>query len=167
MDAERLLSRLPDIRGSYTPMASLAGLTWLRVGGPAEVLFSPADADDLAAFLAGTPEDVPITPVGVGSNVIVRDGGVKGVVVRLGRSFMTIEAEGREIQAGAAALDARVAQAAAQAGVAGLEFLRAEPQGSSAGTDDVQEGQEAGDAALAAAEDPAPGSLETQRAPSP
>ncbi len=110
-----------------TPMRALADLTWFRVGGPAEVLFQPANVQDLAAFLAACPPDIPVLPVGVGSNLLVRDGGVPGVVVRLGRGFAAIEAAGTRVAAGAAALDARVAQAAAAAGVAGLEFLRGVP----------------------------------------
>jgi UDP-N-acetylmuramate dehydrogenase len=108
-------------------MRSLADLTWFRVGGPAEVLFQPADPQDLANFLAACPADIPVTPVGVGSNLLIRDGGVPGVVVRLGRGFGAIAAEGRRISAGAAALDARAARAAAAAGIAGLEFLRGVP----------------------------------------
>jgi UDP-N-acetylmuramate dehydrogenase len=108
-------------------MRALADLTWFRVGGPAEVLFQPADCEDLAEFLAACPPDIPVTPVGVGSNLLIRDGGVPGVVVRLGRGFSAIAVEGRRITAGAAALDARVAQAAAAAGIAGLEFLRGVP----------------------------------------
>ena len=115
------------MRGRLTPMRALADLTWFRVGGPAEVLFQPADSDDLAEFLAACPPDIPVTPVGVGSNLLIRDGGVPGVVVRLGRGFSAIAVEGRRITAGAAALDARVAQAAASAGIAGLEFLRGVP----------------------------------------
>ncbi|MHA1529549.1 MAG: UDP-N-acetylmuramate dehydrogenase [Alphaproteobacteria bacterium] len=108
-------------------MRALADLTWFRVGGPAEVLFQPIDAEDLAAFLAACPPDIPVTPVGVGSNLLIRDGGVPGVVVRLGRGFTAIAVEGSQVSTGAAALDARVAQAAAAAGIAGLEFLRGVP----------------------------------------
>lgn len=126
-DAEALAARLPKTRGRLLPMAALAPLTWLRVGGPAEVLYTPADVEDLAEFLAGTPEEVAITPIGVGSNLIVRDGGVQGVVIRLGPAFGRIEVEGERLRAGAAALDARVADAAAKAGLAGLEFLRGVP----------------------------------------
>jgi len=126
-DGEGLLARLPGVRGRLTPMRALADLTWFRVGGPAEVLFQPADPQDLAAFLAACPPDIPVTPVGVGSNLLIRDGGVPGVVVRLGRGFNTITVEGRRVTAGAAALDAKVAVAAANAGVAGLEFLRGVP----------------------------------------
>ena len=127
MDAKALIARLPQVRGRLTPMRALADLTWFRVGGPAEVLFQPADEDDLIAFLAGCPADVPLLPVGVGSNLLVRDGGVPGVVIRLGRGFSDISAQGAQVIAGAAALDARVAQAAAAAGVGGLEFLRGVP----------------------------------------
>lgn len=129
LDGEALLARLPATRGQLAPMRLLSDLTWLRVGGPAEVLFSPADIEDLAAFLASTPADVPVTPLGVGSNVIVRDGGVSGVVVRLGRGFngVQVDTDSSRLQAGAAALDSRVAEAAASGGVAGLEFLRGVP----------------------------------------
>jgi UDP-N-acetylmuramate dehydrogenase len=127
VDGERLLQRLPPVRGRLTAMRPLSELTWFRVGGPAEVLFQPADADDLAGFLAACPMDIPVQPVGVGSNLLVRDGGVPGVVVRLARGFAGIETEGTRVRAGAAALDARVAQAAAAAGIAGLEFLRGVP----------------------------------------
>jgi UDP-N-acetylmuramate dehydrogenase len=89
-----LIERLPPVRGELIENAPLAPLTWFRVGGPAEVLFRPVDADDLAAFLAGTPEDIPVMVIGVGSNLLVRDGGVGGVVIRLGRGFMNIEAIG-------------------------------------------------------------------------
>lgn len=121
--APRLIDRLPPVRGRLTEDASLAGVTWFRVGGPAEVLFKPEDADDLAAFLAGCPADVPVTVIGVASNLLVRDGGVPGVVIRLGRAFAGIEAEGERVIAGAAALDANVAKVAARAGLTGLEFL--------------------------------------------
>ncbi len=131
LDGEALIARLPRPRGRLEPMRPLAELTWLRVGGPAEVLFLPADPEDLADFLAQTPPEVPVTPIGVGSNLIVRDGGVPGVVVRLGRGFSEIRAgagpDGARVVAGAAALDARVAEAAADAGIAGLEFLRGVP----------------------------------------
>ncbi|NIJ41003.1 UDP-N-acetylmuramate dehydrogenase [Parvibaculum indicum] len=122
-----LIERLPEVRGELTANAPMAPLTWFRVGGPAEVLFRPADTEDLAAFLAGCPEDVPVTVIGVGSNLLVRDGGVKGVVIRLGKPFMTIEAEGEFVRAGTAALDVAVARAAQQAGIAGLEFYRGIP----------------------------------------
>lgn len=122
-----LIERLPAVRGRLAPARPLAPLTWLRVGGPAEVLFQPADEDDLAAFLAACPEEVPVMAMGVGSNLLVRDGGVPGVVIRLGPAFGAIRTEGRRVEAGAAALDARLAEAAAAAGIAGLEFLRGIP----------------------------------------
>lgn len=127
LDGEALLARLPKPRGRLQAMAPLAPYTWLRVGGPAEALFTPEDSDDLAEFLAGAPEDVPITPVGVGSNLIVRDGGVRGVAIRLGRGFNAVSAEGAELTCGSAVLDAMAAKAAAKAGIAGLEFLRGVP----------------------------------------
>ncbi len=119
----RLIDRLPAVRGSLEAQAPLAPLTRFRAGGAAEMLFRPADRDDLAQFLAARPADIPVIVVGVGSNLLVRDGGVPGVVVRLGRSFADIDIEGLEIRAGAAALDPAVAESAAGAGIAGLEFL--------------------------------------------
>lgn len=113
-------------RGTLTPNRSMAELTWLRVGGPADWLFQPADADDLAAFLAALPLDVPVFPMGVGSNLIVRDGGLRGVVIRLGRGFNTIAVGTDAVTAGAAALDAHVARRAAEAGL-DLTFLRTIP----------------------------------------
>ncbi|MCA0274119.1 MAG: UDP-N-acetylmuramate dehydrogenase [Proteobacteria bacterium] len=117
---------LPPVRGTLTPERPLADLTWLRVGGPAEWLFQPADVDDLSAFLAALPEDVSVFPMGVGSNLIVRDGGIRGVVIRLGRGFNGISVAGNRVTAGAAALDAHVARKAAEAGV-DLTFLRTIP----------------------------------------
>ena len=123
-----LIERLPVVRGELTEGAALAPLIWFRVGGPAEVLFRPVDADDLAAFLAGTPADIPVTVVGVGSNLLVRDGGVAGVVIRLGKAFMFSEAlDGHRVRAGTAALDVAVARTAQEAGIAGLEFYRGIP----------------------------------------
>jgi UDP-N-acetylmuramate dehydrogenase len=115
---------LPPVRGQLLQRESLAPFTWFRVGGPADVLFLPADADDLAAFLTALPANVPVMPIGVGSNLIVRDGGIEGVVIRLaGRAFAQIEPlEGSRIRAGAGALDSMVAKGAAKAGIAGLEF---------------------------------------------
>ncbi len=107
--------------------ADLSRTNWFRVGGPAEWLFRPEDSDDLAAFLTLLPAHVPVTVLGVGSNVIVRDGGIDGVVIRLGRGFAGIAAEGVEVVAGAAALDVNVAQVACEAGVAGFEFLSGIP----------------------------------------
>ncbi|MDE2228985.1 MAG: UDP-N-acetylmuramate dehydrogenase [Alphaproteobacteria bacterium] len=123
----RLIERLPRARGRLTENAPLAQLTWFRVGGPAEVMFRPADLDDLADFLAAKPKDAPVTVIGVASNLLIRDGGVPGVVVRLGRSFVEIKAAGEEIVAGAGALDLNVALAACEAGIAGLEFLSGIP----------------------------------------
>lgn len=117
---------LPPVRGTLTPERPLADLTWLRVGGPAEWLFQPADLADLSGFLAALPRDVPVFPMGVGSNLIVRDGGIRGVVIRLGRGFNGIAVGGNRVTAGAAALDAHVARKAAEAGV-DLTFLRTIP----------------------------------------
>ncbi len=122
-----LLARLPAVRGRYEPGAAMADLTWFRVGGSAEVLYRPADVDDLARFLGQRPADVPLTVIGVGSNLLVRDGGIAGVVIRLGRSFAHIEATGGEIIAGASAPDVAIALAARDAGLGGLEFLRGVP----------------------------------------
>ncbi|TDE41072.1 UDP-N-acetylmuramate dehydrogenase [Antarcticimicrobium sediminis] len=117
---------LPEVRGRLSRHKPLRDLTWLRVGGPADVLFQPADADDLAAFLAALAPDVPVFPMGVGSNLIVRDGGLRAVVIRLGRGFNGISVAGNRVRAGAAALDAHVARRAAEAGV-DLTFLRTIP----------------------------------------
>lgn len=119
----RLIDRLPQVRGNYRENASLAATTWFRVGGPAEVLFRPADRDDLAAFLAAKPADVPVTVLGVGSNLLVRDGGIPGVTIRLGKGFADIARDGNIVKAGAAALDINVANAARDWGLGGLEFL--------------------------------------------
>jgi len=120
---------LPGFRGRLSYEAPLAPFTWFRVGGPAEALASPADEEDLAYLLAALPTDVPVTVIGLGSNLIVRDGGLSGVVIRLGgRAFGTIEATAdHRVIAGAAALDAAVAKAAAEAEIAGLAFLRGVP----------------------------------------
>jgi UDP-N-acetylmuramate dehydrogenase len=119
---------LPAVRGRIVRDEPLAPFTWLRVGGPADVLFLPADEDDLAAFLKGLDAAVPVTMLGVGSNTLVRDGGVEGVVIRLGRAFAEVKAlEGGLVRAGAAALDAQVSKVAAAAGYAGLEFLTGVP----------------------------------------
>ncbi len=122
----RPMTQLPIPRGTLTPDRPLADLTWLRVGGPAEWLFQPADVDDLAAFLAALGPETPVFPIGVGSNLIVRDGGIRGVVIRLGRGFNGIEIQGDTVIAGAAALDAHVARRAAEAGL-DLTFLRTIP----------------------------------------
>jgi UDP-N-acetylmuramate dehydrogenase len=115
------------VRGTYTPDAALKDLVWFRAGGPAEVLFRPADAEDLATFLFARPADVRVSVIGVGSNLLIRDGGIPGVVVRLPGSFGKIAVDGTRVAAGAAALDANVAKLAADAGIAGLEFLRGIP----------------------------------------
>lgn len=121
------LPPLPDVRGSYAYDAPLKGLVWFRAGGPAQVLFRPADVEDLAAFLKAKPASVPVTMIGVGSNLLVRDGGIAGVVIRLPAAFGQVTVDGTRVRAGAAALDAMVARVAAQAGLAGLEFLRGIP----------------------------------------
>ncbi|MAO54634.1 MAG: UDP-N-acetylenolpyruvoylglucosamine reductase [Rhodospirillaceae bacterium] len=118
-----LLTRLPPVRGRLTANASMAGFSWFRVGGPAEVLYEPADADDLAAFMRGLPDDVPVTVIGVASNLLVRDGGIAGVVIRLGKAFADIAVEGSAVTAGAGAMDVNVSRAARDAGLAGFEFL--------------------------------------------
>lgn len=122
-----LIDYLPAVRGRYRENASLADTTWFRVGGCAEVLFKPADAEDLAEFIAMLPDDVPVMVLGVGSNIIVRDGGIDGVVVRLGRGFVEMECDGDMVVAGAANLDVNVAQFACGHGRSGLEFLSGVP----------------------------------------
>ncbi len=119
---------LPPLGGRATQAAALASFTWFRVGGPAEVMVRPADTEDLAAFLAALPPEVPVTVIGAASNLIIRDGGIPGIVVRLpARGFGGIVVEEDGVIAGAAALDATVAEHAAQAGLAGLEFLSGVP----------------------------------------
>ncbi|MDP1582175.1 MAG: UDP-N-acetylmuramate dehydrogenase [Bradyrhizobium sp.] len=118
-----LKAAMPDLRGRLLANQSLAELTWFRVGGPAQLLFTPADEDDLSYFLSHLPNELAVTVVGVGSNLIVRDGGIPGVVIRLGpRGFGETAAEGDIVTAGAAALDRRVAETAAAASIGGLEF---------------------------------------------
>ncbi|MGF1463660.1 MAG: UDP-N-acetylmuramate dehydrogenase [Maricaulaceae bacterium] len=118
-----LIDRLPAVRGRLIANADLSAVTWLRVGGPADVMFIPADEADLANFLADTPDEIPVMVMGVGSNLLVRDGGIAGVVVRLGPRVNAIPTEGTRITAGAATLDASLAKAAQKAGLAGLEFF--------------------------------------------
>jgi UDP-N-acetylmuramate dehydrogenase len=118
---------LPPVRGTYTYGAALKDLVWFRAGGAAEVLFRPADADDLASFLAARPADIALSVIGVGSNLLVREGGIPGVVIRLPAAFGAVSVEGLRLRAGAAALDAAVSRKAADAGIAGLEFLRGVP----------------------------------------
>lgn len=130
MTARRLdhwTDALPPVRGRISRDAPLGGLTWFRVGGPAEVLFRPADADDLAQFLTCLPAEVPVTVIGVGSNLLIRDGGVPGVVVRLAGPFAGVTVEDVTVTAGAAALDLTVAMTALETGIAGLEFLSGVP----------------------------------------
>lgn len=122
-----LADRLPKLRGRVTPNAPLSAITWFAVGGPAEILVRPADEDDLATLLAALPPEVPVTVIGVGSNLLVRDGGVPGVVLRLGKGFATITTDGTQVTAGAAALDLNTALTAGDAGIAGLEFLSGVP----------------------------------------
>jgi UDP-N-acetylmuramate dehydrogenase len=124
LDGETLLKKLPQVRGRLMPNAALADLTWFKTGGPAEVLFVPADEADLAAFVRGTPKEIPVYVIGVGSNLLVRDGGVPGVVIRLGRGFNEIKLAGpQQIRAGTAALDMRVAQFALEHSIDLLTFL--------------------------------------------
>ena len=120
-------NKMPTLRGRLIANQSLAELTWFRVGGPAQLLFMPDDEDDLSYFLTHLPADITVTVIGLGSNLIVRDGGVPGVVVRLGRGFNEIAIEGGNVRAGAAVPDVKVARAAQEAGLAGLSFLRGIP----------------------------------------
>jgi UDP-N-acetylmuramate dehydrogenase len=122
-----LKAKAPKLRGRLLANRSLAELTWFRVGGPAQALLMPEDEEDLAYFLGAIPADVPVTVIGLGSNLIVRDGGVPGVVVRLGRGFNEIKVDGERIEAGTAVPDVKVARAAQEAGLAGLSFLRGIP----------------------------------------
>ena len=123
-----LRPRLPELRGRLEANAPLAPITWFRVGGPAQLLFSPADEDDLAYVLSHLPDGIPITVIGLGSNLLVRDGGVPGLVIRLGaRGFGDVTVEGHRVRAGTAVPDVRVARAAAEAGVSGLSFYRGIP----------------------------------------
>jgi len=124
-----LKAKMPALGGRLMANQSLAELTWFRVGGPAQVLFMPEDEADLSYFLANLTVDIPVTVVGLGSNLIVRDGGVPGVTIRLGRGFGEITIEGLTIRAGAAVPDVKVARAAQEAGVAGLSFMRGIPGG--------------------------------------
>ena len=122
-----LRSKIPALRGRLLANQSLAELTWFRVGGPAQVLFMPEDEEDLCRLLAELPGEVPVTAIGLGSNLIVRDGGISGVVVRLGRGFNDVAVEGLRIRAGAAVPDVKVARTAQEASIAGLAFLRGIP----------------------------------------
>lgn len=124
------ITALPPLRGKLLPHVALADLCWFRVGGMADMVFMPADADDLSAFLAALPQDVPLNILGAGSNTLVRDGGVRGVVVRLGAAFGKAEqTDDTHISAGAAMLDVRLARMAADCALSGLEFYRGIPGG--------------------------------------
>jgi UDP-N-acetylmuramate dehydrogenase len=128
LDGHALLKRLPEVRGRLDANHSLADLTWFRAGGAAEVLFAPADEADLVTFLAGCDGDIPVCVIGVASNLLVRDGGVAGVVIRLGRGFADVKIlDHCRVRAGAAALDVRVARVAGEAGIDSLTFLRGIP----------------------------------------
>jgi UDP-N-acetylmuramate dehydrogenase len=122
-----LRAAVPGLRGPLEANAPLAPLSWFRTGGPAQVLFAPADEEDLALFLSALPQDIPWLVIGLGSNLLVRDGGVPGVVIRLGKGFATVKVEGLTVHAGAGAPDVKVARAAAEAGISGLSFLRGIP----------------------------------------
>lgn len=118
---------LPPLKGRVEEQASLGALTWFRVGGPADFLVKPADAEDLAQFLGELPEEIPVTVIGAASNLIIRDGGIRGIVLRLARGFSKVSVEADGIVCGAAALDTTVAEHAAAAGLGGLEFLSGIP----------------------------------------
>jgi UDP-N-acetylmuramate dehydrogenase len=122
-----LLDRLPKVHGRLAANAPIGPMTWFRVGGPAEVLFRPVDEHDLSDFLAQLPPNVPVTVIGVGSNLLVRDGGISGVTIRLGRGFAGLLVEDDTLRVGAGALDLNVALTAAEAGIGGLEFLSGVP----------------------------------------
>ena len=123
-----IAQRMPQVRGRLIANAPLADITWFRVGGPAQLLFTPSDEADLAYFLARLPQAIPLVVIGLGSNLLVRDGGVPGVVIRLGRGFAQIGVEpGHRLRAGAVVPDAKVSRAAADAGIAGLAFYRGVP----------------------------------------
>src|SRR3974390_962888 len=122
-----LKARMPELRGRLLANQPLGEFTWFRVGGPAQVFFMPEDENDLAYFMRNLPGDIPVTVIGAGSNLIVRDGGVAGVVIRLGRGFNDVKIDGQRLTVGTAMLDVMVARAAQAAGVAGLAFLSGIP----------------------------------------
>jgi len=122
-----LKTRMPELRGRLLANQALGEFTWFRVGGPAQVFFIPEDENDLAYFLRNLQAEIPVTAIGAGSNLIVRDGGVPGVVIRLGRGFNEVKIDGQRVTAGTAVLDVMVARAAQAAGVAGLAFLSGIP----------------------------------------
>lgn len=125
--AAALRARLGPVRGRLDAGVRMADSAWFRVGGAADLVFYPADLDDLVNFLRARPADVPVTVLGAASNTLIRDGGIRGVVIRLGKAFGAISVSGVEITAGAGAMDVNVAFAARDAGIAGLEFLRGIP----------------------------------------
>jgi UDP-N-acetylmuramate dehydrogenase len=124
-----LKAKTPGLRGRFMANQPLADLTWFRVGGPAQVLFMPEDEADLSGFLAELSGDVPVTVIGLGSNLIVRDGGLPGVAIRLGRGFAYVGVENMCVRAGAAVPDVKISRAAQEAGIAGLSFMRGIPGG--------------------------------------
>jgi UDP-N-acetylmuramate dehydrogenase len=121
--SEQLLAQLPPVRGRIRAQVPLAARTWLRVGGPAEAIFQPADAEDLGAFLKAKPQGIAVTPLGVASNILVRDGGLDGVVVKLAGSLAEVEVKGDRLVVGAGATDRMIAITAQKAGLSGLEFF--------------------------------------------
>ena len=125
--APKLAAQMPNLRGPLAGNAPMAGLSWFRTGGPAQVLFEPADKSDLAYFLARLDPAIPVLTLGAGSNILVRDGGIEGVVIRLGKSFQEVMIEGLFLRAGAGCFDVKLASAAAKAGLAGLSFFRGIP----------------------------------------
>ena len=126
--SEELMALMPELRGRLRANALLSEITWFRIGGPAQMLFMPADEADLVYFLKNCPEDIPVFTMGLGSNLLVRDGGVPGVVIRLGRGFGAVCAEANNrLRTGTAVPDVKVAAAAAQAGIGGLAFYRGIP----------------------------------------
>jgi UDP-N-acetylmuramate dehydrogenase len=125
--APKLAAQMPGLRGSLASHAPIAGLSWFRTGGSAQVLFEPADESDLAHFLARLDPAIPVLVLGVGSNTLVRDGGIEGVVIRLGKSFQEVASEGLFLRAGAGTPDVKLASAAATGGIAGLSFFRGIP----------------------------------------
>lgn len=124
---DRLIDRLPPVRGKLTENAPIARFTWFRVGGPAEILYEPADREDLAAFMSAVPRNVGVTVIGLCSNLLVRDGGIRDITIRLGRPFSRIEISGDTVTAGAGAVDVTVSRAARDAGLGELEFLSGIP----------------------------------------
>ncbi|GFO81097.1 MAG: hypothetical protein A49_07240 [Methyloceanibacter sp.] len=130
---DALTAAMPDLRGRLASGTELKDYTWFRVGGPAEVLFSPADEADLAYFMKALPDGVPVTMIGLGSNLLVRDGGIDGVVIRLGRGFNEIKVEdGSRLRVGTAVPDVKVARAAADAALPDYRSTGAFPAGSAA-----------------------------------